>query len=178
MKTFLYIKRHKETGLLYFGKTCKKDPYTYNGSGIFWKKHIKKHGENIETLWVSEFNENDNVEEFAELFSEVNDIVNSSQWANLIIENGKDGWISGVKRSIETREKMSNSAKNRSPMAQETRDKLSKAHKGHNRKHSEETKKRLSEANIGKILSEETRKRMSESRTGLKRGPYKKKQNL
>ena len=178
MKTFLYIKRHRKTGMLYFGKTSKKDPYEYNGSGKLWKRHIKKYGNDIDTVWVSEFEENDDVEDFAILFSEVNDIVNSPQWANLIIENGKDGWTAGLKRSIATREKMSISAKNRPTMSEETRKKLSESNKGHNRQHKEETKKKISKANLGKVLSEETRKRMSQSRTGLKRGPYKKKQSL
>ena len=35
MKTYLYIKRHMQTGMMYFGKTSKKDPYTYNGSGVY-----------------------------------------------------------------------------------------------------------------------------------------------
>jgi len=55
MTTHLYIKRHVETGMMYFGKTSKKDPYAYNGSGVLWKRHIKKHGDNIQTIWVKEF---------------------------------------------------------------------------------------------------------------------------
>ena len=105
----------------------------------------------------------------------MNNIVNSPNWANLIIENGKDGWTFGSKRSDKTRQRMSISAKNRAPMSDETRKKISNINLGHSRKHSQETKEKLSKANLGKKLSEETRKRMSESRTGSKRGTYKKK---
>lgn len=42
MKIYLYVKRHIETGLLYFGKTV-KNPYKYNGSGLRWKRHLRKH---------------------------------------------------------------------------------------------------------------------------------------
>ena len=49
--TYLYIKQHTKTGLLYFGKTV-NDPNKYHGSGKRWVKHIKKHGKQyIETLW-------------------------------------------------------------------------------------------------------------------------------
>ena len=175
MNTYLYIKRHCSTGMMYFGKTSKKDPYAYNGSGVIWKRHIKKHGGDIETLWVEQFDDDELLEEFAILFSEFYDIVNSTNWANLIVENGKDGWTHGSKRSRETCEKMSISAKNRPLVSDETKRKLSEMAKGHNRKHNQETKDKLSKANLGKVLSEETRKRMSESRIGSKRGPYKKK---
>jgi len=33
--SYLYIKKHNETGLKYFGKTT-QDPYTYQGSGTDW----------------------------------------------------------------------------------------------------------------------------------------------
>ena len=41
---------------------------------------------------------------------------------------------------------------------------------------SQETRDKISKANKGRVLSQETRERMSKSRTGLKRGPYKKKE--
>jgi hypothetical protein len=97
-QTRLYIKRHKVTGLMYFGKTVKEDINSYKGSGKHWKSHIKEHGVDlVETIWVSDpfINKNDIIE-FATLFSELFDIVNSSQWANLTVENGIDGGDSGV----------------------------------------------------------------------------------
>jgi len=38
----LYVKQHSITKLKYFGKTI-QDPIKYSGSGVHWKKHLKKH---------------------------------------------------------------------------------------------------------------------------------------
>ena len=43
MITYLYHKRHGITGLNYFGKTV-RNPYKYNGSGLYWKRHLAQHG--------------------------------------------------------------------------------------------------------------------------------------
>jgi len=91
LPTFLYIKQHKVTGLKYFGKTTKKDPVAYLGSGKHWKRHIKKHGEHIETLWYQLFTDEQKMVEYALRFSKDNNIVESQEWANLKEENGLDG---------------------------------------------------------------------------------------
>ena len=85
--TFLYIKQHKVTGLKYFGKTH-QNPERYKGSGMYWKDHCKKHGYDIETVWYQLFLDADTIKEVALNFSHQNDIVNSSEWANLVEENG------------------------------------------------------------------------------------------
>ena len=111
--TVLYIKQHSITGLKYFGKTTKSDPYKYNGSGKHWLRHIKLHGEeHIETLWVSEpYTDAELISEFALKFSKENNIVESKDWANLIEENGLDGSSAnkGKNFSEETKAKMSGS---------------------------------------------------------------------
>lgn len=94
----LYIKRHKDTGLMYFGKTLSEDVNSYPGSGKYWSRHIKKHGEDkVETIWVSDwfFNVED-IREFALAFSELFDIVKSEEWANLMEENGTSGGNTGI----------------------------------------------------------------------------------
>jgi hypothetical protein len=53
--TYLYIKTHNITGLKYFGKTTKKDPYSYIGSGEYWLSHLKIHGKNISTEIIGFF---------------------------------------------------------------------------------------------------------------------------
>ena len=90
--TWLYIKRHKHSGLKYFGKTI-RDPKIYSGSGIYWKRHLKKHGNDIETVWCELFDNENDLIEFAELFSKEFDIVNSASnsrkiWANMVPETG------------------------------------------------------------------------------------------
>ena len=105
--TYLYIKQHSITKKKYYGKTTNLDPYTYNGSGVYWTNHIKKHGkEHIVTLWVSELYCDTSIVEVALKFSSDNDIVNSDEWANQIPENGLDGWVPGRKRSEETKANM------------------------------------------------------------------------
>ena len=105
----LYIK--ELAGIKYFGKTS-QNPYTYTGSGTIWKDRIKKYGkENIKTLWVSElFLDPQSIHDYALNFSKENQIVESSEWANLQAENGIAGgrWINpgfpGVgKRAAETK---------------------------------------------------------------------------
>jgi hypothetical protein len=93
-QTYLYIKQHTLTGLLYFGKTTKKDPVKYKGSGTYWQNHIKEHGTKyIETLWFCLYLEEEDCTKFALLFSEQQDIVKSKEWANLMPENGVGGGV-------------------------------------------------------------------------------------
>lgn len=103
----LYIKTHLETGLKYFGKTKRKDIDNYLGSGLYWNKHIKKYGKNIKTEIIGQFEDLNECEKFALEFSIKNDIINSNEWANLKLENGKDGAPIGNILSQETKNKIS-----------------------------------------------------------------------
>ena len=94
-KFYLYVKQHKITGLKYFGMTATKDPYAYQGSGKHWRRHLRVHGKDIETIQVWEFDSIELCEQFALQFSEKNNIVESKDWANLRPENGKDGKAPG-----------------------------------------------------------------------------------
>ena len=131
---YLYVKQHSKTGLMYFGKTIRSDVETYLGSGIYWTNHIKKHGSgDVKTVWVSEaFTDVSELTDFAQLFSEHFDIVNSSLWGNLVIENGITGGAirTGAVLSEETREKLRIKATGRKASSQ-TKQKMSEAHKGH-----------------------------------------------
>jgi hypothetical protein len=87
--TYLYIKQHTITGKLYFGKTIKRDPEKYPGSGSHWLNHIKKHGpKHVVTEWYCLFLEEKECTEFALNFSNQNNIVESTDWANQIPEDG------------------------------------------------------------------------------------------
>lgn len=102
IEIWLYIKQHNKTVLKYFGKTA-KDPNKYLGSGKYWLQHLKKHGNDISTIWCSKFNDVQDLMEFATFFSEEFNIVNALDksgkkvWANMIIENGLDGAPKGTK---------------------------------------------------------------------------------
>jgi hypothetical protein len=90
MTIYLYAKQHRDTGLRYFGKT-KSNPYTYKGSGTYWKRHLKTHGNNVETTWVQAYEDEAILKEEALFFSKIYNIVEDKAWANLEVENGLDG---------------------------------------------------------------------------------------
>lgn len=90
--TALLIKTHNKTGKKYFCKTTRLDLLDkYYGSGVVWKKHIKKHGKDISTGVVGIYYEKDRCVEAALRLSEEWKIIESDEWANVIYENGLDG---------------------------------------------------------------------------------------
>lgn len=91
MIIYLYVKQHSVTGLKYFGKTI-NNPYSYTGSGKYWLQHLKTHGyEAVETIQTWAFTDIEECSNFALDFSNKNNIVESSEWANLIPEDAKTG---------------------------------------------------------------------------------------
>ena len=118
--TWLYIKQHNITGLKYFGKTV-QDPLTYKGSGIHWVNHINKHGNNVTTIWCQCFTDKQTLTEYALNFSVENNIVKSTEWANIKAEDGLMGGNTGI--SVEGRRLLSI--------------------KSGSRKHTEETKQKI-----------------------------------
>lgn len=143
MSIYLYHKRHCKTGLNYFGKTT-SNPYDYLGSGKYWRRHLNKHGCDIETIAVWEFNNQKECTEFALSFSSKNNIVESKEWANLKIEDGKDGGDPG-------------------PVG---RQKISESKIG--KKHTDEQNLNKSKRQLGKKKS----KQWIENRTGVKHPMY------
>lgn len=96
--TYLYLKQHKDTGLLYFGKTC-GDVERYLGSGKYWKNHLKAHGDQVETLWFCLFTNREDLYQFAVQYSIQEDIVKNESYANQIIEEGFNGGTLGHKQN-------------------------------------------------------------------------------
>lgn len=167
--TYLYIKTHNTTGLKYFGKTS-NDPYSYYGSGKYWLAHLKKHGYDISTEIYGYYEDREECRVAAEQFSIKNNIVESFEWANLINENGIDGGNTSKYRKyspLSERQKLSLSKSNtgRKPWNRG----IIGSSKGNTTVRSEETKKKLSNANKGKKLSADTKKKMSDSRKGKPR---------
>jgi hypothetical protein len=83
----LYLKTHNITGLKYLGYT-KNDPFKYPGSGHYWKKHLKEHGNDVKTEILFE---HDNIEVISEIgmgYSVEWNIVESNEFANLCNEDG------------------------------------------------------------------------------------------
>lgn len=155
----LYIKTHNKTGLKYFGKTVQEGSRfnNYRGGGMYWKRHIEKHGYDVTTEIFGVFDIGDpKLVEVALQFSEENDIVNSKKWANLMFENGMDG---GSKPGKITSE--------------ETKSKQSITHMGDknpmfNREFSEEHKKKIGDGSRGRTWSEESKKKASVAKKGKK----------
>jgi hypothetical protein len=109
--TRLYVKKHTVTGLRYFGKSVVKDITKYDGSGTRWNNHLKKHNKkHVITEWVSGwFDNKEDLISFATAFSQIFDIVNSSDWANLTEETGISGGSYGVQGSIKRSQTISSS---------------------------------------------------------------------
>ena len=95
MTIYLYKKTHKITGLKYLGKTTAKDPHRYKGSGKIWIRHIKKYGYDVETEILKECDSKEEVKEWGLYYSHLWDVVNSKEWANLIVESGDGGAMLG-----------------------------------------------------------------------------------
>ena len=87
---YLYVKTHNITGLKYLGMT-RKNPETYNGSGKYWLKHIKKHGKNISTSVLFSTNDPELFKRVGLYYSEKFNVVKSNEWANLMEEQGDGG---------------------------------------------------------------------------------------
>ena len=108
--TALYVKTHNSTGLKYFGKTTRLDCiHSYKGSGIYWRKHLKVHGNNYTTELLGIWQDKDRLVVFAKKFSDQNNIVRSQEWANMVEEEGLQGACNGdtnVAKREDTRAKM------------------------------------------------------------------------
>ena len=188
--TYLYIKQHSITKKKYFGKTTLDDPIKYLGSGVYWNRHIKKHGKQfVETIWVSDLYTDTSITEVALHFSCENNIAESNAWANLEPENGLNGGVPGRTHSAESKAKISASktGKKRRPQSVEHIAKRAASNTGRTHSaesiakisasktgstHSAETKAKMSASSKGKTHSAESKAKMSASRTGKKRGPY------
>lgn len=120
--TRLYIKLHTKTDLLYFGKSVRKNLYTYKGSGKYWKEHLKIHGdEYVINLWVSDwFYDPYELQKIALDFSRGKDIVNAVDengnkiWANLKEEDGLNNYSTSNLKSSKTTKKHTVEYKNKS----------------------------------------------------------------
>lgn len=98
---YLYLKTHNKTGLKYLGKTV-QDPYSYKGSGVVWKDHIKKHGYDVNTEVLYE---TDSLEKFIKKsidYSNKWNIVESKEFANLVLEDGGQ-WANGVPEDVKNK---------------------------------------------------------------------------
>jgi hypothetical protein len=97
MSIYLYVKTHRITGLKYLGKTS-QDPQRYQGSGLHWQRHIKLHGNHVDTEILRECQSEDEVRQWGLYYSELWNVVDDPQWANLQPESGQGSgqWLQDI----------------------------------------------------------------------------------
>lgn len=93
---YLMIKEIDQTGLKYLCKRKQsvKDPedhLKYRGSGVLWRRILNKHPEYTVTTTVIGLFTADDLKEKGLYYSELYNIVESKEWANLINEVGDGG---------------------------------------------------------------------------------------
>jgi hypothetical protein len=150
--TYLYLKKHNQTGLMYFGKTI-KDPESYAGSGVYWTRHLEKHGNDVSTVWTKVFTNIKELNKYALEYSRKHNIVESSNYANLKEEDDLMGGATGI-----------------TPAGRKIISEKSKKFR-----HSEETKQKIKKARslqkptmLGKTHSIETIQKIKEARSKQK----------
>ena len=141
MLIYLYVKTHSKTGLKYLGKTT-QDPYTYLGSGVDWKLHLKEQGVEHTTEILRECKSNKELNEWGRYYSKLFNVVESKDWANRIPETG-GGWC-----DEEARKKISKSLTGfkRPARTEEHRQALSESTKGKSKPRSADHQKALTDS--------------------------------
>lgn len=93
-KIYLLLKTHKVTGLKYLcrhetldEKTC----FVYPGSGVYWRRHLDKHGYDLTTEILAICETSEEFKVIGIHYSHLYDIVSSKEFANLVIEEGQGG---------------------------------------------------------------------------------------
>lgn len=127
---YLYLKTHNVTGLKYLGKT-KQNPFKYEGSGVLWSEHLKKYSNDVTTVVLKECNTNEEIRYWGIYYSELWDVVNSKDFANMKRECG-DNWDD-------------------QPIPDQIKKKISKSLLG--RKHDPKTKEKISQSLLVKNSS-------------------------
>lgn len=153
----LYLKEHNVTGLKYLGYT-ERNPHKYGGSGVYWRKHIKKHGNDVTTTVLFESEDLVAAKLRAKELSNEWDIVNNPFFANLKTED-----VDGVIPGVETRTKIGAKSKGR-VFSDESKRKMSVSRKKHIM--TPEHKANIGKAAKGRVLSEESRRKISEAMKG------------
>lgn len=129
---YLYVKTHP-TGLKYLGKTV-QDPSKYKGSGTHWLRHLNKHGEEHTTEILFETEDKELFREKAIYYSKLYNVVESNEWANIVPEQG-DGGDTSMSPAFQAHIASGNFL-------------YGEKNGFYGKQHSEETKRKISEANI------------------------------
>lgn len=161
MIIYLYIKTHNITGLKYLGKTT-RNPFKYKGSGKYWNLHLKKHGVDITTEILLETTDKNEIKSAGLYYSQLFNIVDSEEWANLKPECGDGGGMTPeiINKILATKKA------NGYVMSEETKIKISKTLTGHKRSTESIQKSINGNKNIKRSTS--FKENLSTSRLGVK----------
>lgn len=93
MGWYLMVKTARPTGLKYLCKCMdNKDHIKYSGSGVLWKRHLKKYNISVwDTEVLGHYSTNAELREAGEYYSTYWNITESHEWANCIPEIGDGG---------------------------------------------------------------------------------------
>lgn len=177
---YIYLITHIPTGRYYIGQRRSEDPDNdkYMGSGTEWKRILAAHpAEEFSKKILARTDDQEELNKLEEKF--VGDLYNTDNKCKNLMSGGRiHTW------SDESRKKLSKSLLGRpSHLSAEERVLRSKRMSGagnyfygkhtvgkdnpfYGHRHTDETKQKIREKNLGRTLSEETRRRMSESRKG------------
>ena len=100
MTIYLYKKTHTITGLKYLGKTVRKDPHKYTGSGTRWLNHLRKHGFSYTTEILRECETKQEAREWGLFYSNLWNVVDNPEWANIIPEQCDGCTLTGEKNGM------------------------------------------------------------------------------
>ncbi len=169
MTIYLYVKTHKITGLKYLGKTESKDPHKYKGSGKYWTSHLNVHGPEYTTEIIKECSSKEDLKYWGKYYSDLWNVVESTDWANLKEEVGDGG-----RQSEEVRKKISDAGKGRIPWnkgkriwSAEDRKRIGDLNRARGPQSTETIAKRVVK-NTGKKRTEEQKQNLSNSQIGKK----------
>jgi len=172
MPIYLYVKTHNKTGLKYLGQTSAKDPHKYHGSGVYWKLHLKKHGYDYTTKIIKECQSKEELKDLGTYYSNLWNVIESDEWANLKIEQGDGG-----RQSVEVRKRISEAGKGRIPWnkgksiwTEEDRKQIGERNRLRGPQSADTIAKRISK-NTGKKRTDEQKKIASNAQKGRKLTP-------
>lgn len=134
--TYIYVKQ-SPLGLFYLGKT-EQDPFKYKGSGKKWKAHLIENNitsDQITTFVLHKTDDKDELEFICRIYSDLLNIVDSNEWANMkkeIGDGGTDiGHLKGIKKPKHSeRMKGSGNPRFNKSFSKDTIQKMSIAEKG------------------------------------------------
>jgi len=98
MTYYLYQKTHQLTQLNYLGFT-RKDPEKYKGSGVYWLSHLQKHGNFVDTRILLQTDDYSELCKSGKYYSQLWNVVESENWANLKPEYGEGGGVPGMNKN-------------------------------------------------------------------------------